>query len=285
MTATRKVVTLRADADTQAALAAWATAQGFDLAAGYGGAPRPAAEFDFHVTLFATVEPCDLPEIAGPVPPLVLVPSAFAALGDDEATPVIELADDETLADLRAGWLAGSGCTPTYADFRPHVTLSYAWDGTPALDTLPLPDFPIVLDRLVVAALDDAPAGHSTKRAAAPPATDPASILPLVVDLAAALAAAGDDPAALDAIEEQALALGEMDIRSDPEADTVEPLLSEILSDLARRREAAAAGKAITAADTPIPLDRYLRGLAAEAEERPVQRVRPYVRAGGRQVA
>lgn len=150
----RKVVVLLADAPTQAALRDWAEAQGFDLGASYGGAPRDPAEFEYHLTLFATVEACDMPAGEASIEPLAVYPVGFDAFGDDRSTPVLLVDSDETLHELRAAWLDACGATPTYADFRPHVSLSYAWDGAPDLALLDLPDIAMRFDRLEVRDLE-----------------------------------------------------------------------------------------------------------------------------------
>lgn len=82
---------------------------------------------------------------------------------------------------------------------------------------------------------------RGVKRTALPPPDDAPSILPLVTDLVDTLAAAGDDPETLDAVEAEARRLGETDIRDDPAADEIEPLLLDLLAEISRRRQHVAA--------------------------------------------
>lgn len=165
---TRKVVVLLADAPTQAALHAWATAQGFDLGASFGGERRDPAQFEFHLTLFATVGGCDLAELSTAIDPVRVEILGFALLGADADTPVLKVASDGELTLLREAWLQQAGAEPTYPDFRPHVSLSYAWDGEPVMSELEMPDFTLWFDRLEVRTLD-APATTSTKSLALDP--------------------------------------------------------------------------------------------------------------------
>ena len=156
----RKVVVLVASAETQAALWGWATAAGFDLGASFGGEPRDPRAFEFHLTLFATVGPSALPEQQhASFDALAYVfADGFDALGSDADTPVLTIEDtDGDLASLRAEWLAAAAAEPTYPDFKPHVSLSYAWTGTPALADLDPPPFLLVFDRLEVRTLDAPP--------------------------------------------------------------------------------------------------------------------------------
>lgn len=155
--AARKVVVLLADAATQAAMAAWCTANGFDLGASFGGEPRDPAAFEFHLTLFATVGPSDLPDMAHGIDPIAVEPMGFDAFGAEQDTPVMLTWSSLRLEDMRAVMLDCAAADPTYPDFRPHVSLSYAWDGTPDLDSLVVPDMPLVFDRVEVRTLKDKP--------------------------------------------------------------------------------------------------------------------------------
>lgn len=85
------------------------------------------------------------------------------------------------------------------------------------------------------------PTARGVKRLALPPPDDAPSILPLVTELVDTLAAAGDNPETLDAIEAEARRLGETDIRDDPAADEIEPLLLDLLAEIGRRRQHVAA--------------------------------------------
>ncbi len=160
----RKVVVLVAAAETQDLLRRWCEDNGFNLAASFGGAPRPAEEFEFHLTLFATVGESTLPNQTMAIDNAYAVPAGFAAFGERGTTPVLLVDDpDADLDILRADWLAAADAEPTYSDFRPHVSLSYAWNGEPALNDLVPPDAVLVFDRLEVRTL---PSANATKSCA-----------------------------------------------------------------------------------------------------------------------
>lgn len=142
-----RIVMLVADHDTQNALAAWAEAAGFDQA--YGGRAITPDMFDFHITLLATADAVSIPETDHLIEPVAVEAVSFDALGPDKDTPVLSLSKDG-LQLLRDYFIETYGAEPIYTDFKPHVSLSYAWDGEPALEDLELPDFPLVFDRLVV---------------------------------------------------------------------------------------------------------------------------------------
>lgn len=155
----RKVVVLLVSLESNAELRAWAQASGFDLSSDYGGAPRDPAAFEFHVTLLATVDPCDIPETEHAIEPLVVYADGFKVLGTDRRFPCLSIdveADDfGRVASMRRHYIDTYDAEPTFTEFVPHVSLSYAWDGAPALEDLAVPGIPIVLDRIRVKSLDD----------------------------------------------------------------------------------------------------------------------------------
>lgn len=155
--ATRKVICLVADDATQVALRDWCMSVGFDLGASFGGEPRHPDDFLFHLTLVASSNAVICPDIDLPVVgPFSVTTTGFAALGRDSETPVLSVFDySGALRALRNAFIDDLGLEPTFADFKPHISLSYAWDGQPDLATLELPPFAtLTFDRLYIAALD-----------------------------------------------------------------------------------------------------------------------------------
>lgn len=151
----RRVVTLRAHWETQEALAKWVTDLGFDLGWDYDGWPQRSEQFNFHVTLVASANAVSIPVGARSINPLTLMPIEFEEMGRDRRVPAIKIKPHDTLTAMRAFFVAAYGAEPTFAEFKPHVSVSYRWSGEPALAALPLPDFPLVFDWLVVSDLPD----------------------------------------------------------------------------------------------------------------------------------
>jgi len=134
------IAMLIASQDTQAALRAYAVRSGFDIDDGH----------DFHVTLLATANPIMAPEADNLIAPVEVMATGFDTLGPDANVPALSLDAHEALVVARAFFVDLYGAEPTYADFKPHVSLSYDWDGEPPLDGIDLPAFPLIFDRLVV---------------------------------------------------------------------------------------------------------------------------------------
>lgn len=149
----RKVIVLLASSETNAGMRAWAQARGFDLARDYDGNPRPADRFDFHVTLVASANEVFVPETQHVIRPIGIDPEGFDVLGVDRKVPVLKMVPSARLAAMRAFFVDVYGIEPTFAEYRPHVSLSYSWDGLPDLEGLELPDMPLVFDQLRVKTL------------------------------------------------------------------------------------------------------------------------------------
>jgi hypothetical protein len=158
----RRVVMLYADPDTQANLTAWAHAMGFDV-----GGSNPHEGHAFHITLLATENDVAIPLTDHTIEPVSVEPTGFEVLGENGDTPVMRVVNlDETLFAIRTHYVLAYGAEPTF-ELRAHVSLSYDWAGEPTLEELPLPDFPLVFDRLVVEAFDGGKAGDGPDRLAA----------------------------------------------------------------------------------------------------------------------
>lgn len=153
----RRVVTLRADWETQDKLREWAKDSGFDLGWDYDGWPQRSSSFDFHITLLATSNSVSIPVEARFVDPLTVVPDQMDELGKDRRVPAIRVKDHPTLTAMRAFFEQSYKATPTFAEFKPHISVSYKWNGDPAIESLPMPGFPLVFDLLVSSVIADAP--------------------------------------------------------------------------------------------------------------------------------
>lgn len=150
----RRFVSLQADYTTRNALRDWAVKSGFDLEWSHGGWPQHSDHFDFHVTVIYTANAVGLDVGARSLNPLHLKPAAFGGLGENGETPVLLLEASEKLTAIRDLFLS-LGCEPTYLDFAPHLSLSYRWNGSPALASLTLPDFPLTFDWLVISEVEE----------------------------------------------------------------------------------------------------------------------------------
>lgn len=150
----RRVMSLHADAATQEKLLAWATDVGFDLGWNFDGWPVDPEWFRFHVTLLTTKNEVEIEDRWQPIGQVTVTPSGFALFGADENTAVLTLDQSPKLSAMRQFFIETFGAEPTFEEYRPHITLSYKWGGSPDISKIDPPAFPLVFDALVVSVLD-----------------------------------------------------------------------------------------------------------------------------------
>lgn len=132
------------DTETHDKLRQWCGQHGFDLGFGYSGEARDPNEYEFHTTIFHTVNDiADLKE--GSKYRLIeshpVTPIGFTMLGMDKNIPVLKLELTGMIATLRQKY-EGLGLRDQWEQYTPHISLSYA--KTPMdLTDIPLPDFSI----------------------------------------------------------------------------------------------------------------------------------------------
>jgi hypothetical protein len=71
-------------------------------------------------------------------------------------TPVLEVLDIDCnrITIMRQMTIWGGNIKPDFAEFKPHISLSYNWKGTPKLAGLRIPDFDIEFDKYEVKDFD-----------------------------------------------------------------------------------------------------------------------------------
>lgn len=155
MAATQKIIMIFADHDTQNAMVSWAKKQGFDLTKKFSGKTIEPSEFDFHITIVASANKVFVPTTDHLVEPIKLRAEGFEVLGKEKNIPTLKFPVTDNLGAIRTFFVENHlqevyGIEPTFEKFKPHMSLSYNWNGQPALKDLKVPPFDIVLDRLIV---------------------------------------------------------------------------------------------------------------------------------------
>jgi hypothetical protein len=150
----RKYVSLMADDETQENLRKYCREQGFNLAVDYDGGEIAPEDFEFHCTVYFTTSYHRMENYE--VSPIKVVSHAtdFEILGVEREVPVLRL-NPEKILPVRNTFTDIYDMEDAWPDYKPHVSLSYAYTGR-----IPdsLPTFPIVFDRLIV---KDQDAGNS----------------------------------------------------------------------------------------------------------------------------
>lgn len=145
----KKFVGLFFDQQTNQQLIDWSTKQGFDLQSNYSGEPIDPQDFDFHLTIFFTTSEHTSECGEYFIEPLQLVPTSMGILGSDKQIPVINILLDAKLENIRFHY-ENIGFQDAWPDYKPHVSVSYKYSGTPDITEVRLPDFPLIATRVKI---------------------------------------------------------------------------------------------------------------------------------------
>ena len=146
----QKIVMLKVSKDSDKRLRKYAIKNGFDLTIDYDGNPQKVTDFGFHLTIIASNNEVEIDNQSRAIPPIELTPTKFEVLGVDRMIPTIRVDTNHDLQLLRDYFIKVHDFEPTFADFKPHLSLSYNWEGEPKLKELELPKFKITGDKLSV---------------------------------------------------------------------------------------------------------------------------------------
>lgn len=151
----KKYVGLDLDKASQDQLRAWAIDAGFDLTKGFSGKEQSADKFGFHITVFYTTSTHDTTTGDFKIAPFPIAFDHFELLGKNKDVPVMKV--DMNNADLlsKRALFERMGYQDEWPSYKPHVSLSYNYDGQPDLKTLKLPTFQMMVDTLKIKDQDD----------------------------------------------------------------------------------------------------------------------------------
>ena len=105
----------------------------------------------FHITLMCSVNEIDLPNIEFSVKPFNVYPEKPDVFGANNNSLVVRLLQSNDLNGLRDVMLR-TGLVDTFPDFKPHISLTYDYQGKKLTD-LRYPTFPITVTKIKI---DDA---------------------------------------------------------------------------------------------------------------------------------
>lgn len=148
---TRKFVSLWLDDYSQKKMMNWASGLGFNTRIDYDG--NPTDSFDFHLTVFYTSNTSSITNDSIQLPQTRIIPENFDLLGKALDIPVLKIEKTAPLLFIR-NHFESLGLEDEWPEWKPHVSLSYKYDGSPTIKGLPLPDFPIYVDCLKIESTD-----------------------------------------------------------------------------------------------------------------------------------
>lgn len=137
-TKSRKYVAVIYDDESQRKMREWCQANGFDLTKTYNGEDQSPEDFDFHTTIFYSVNEVSMKNEVLPLTHGETFPRAFKLLGENKDIPVLVVSSSD-LNDLRDIY-RHEGLEDKWPDYIPHISLSYVGKNYD-MSGLKLPDF------------------------------------------------------------------------------------------------------------------------------------------------
>lgn len=144
----RKYIEIEYSPVTQGYLRQYCLDNGFDITYKHSGRRCEPEDFTFHSTIWFTTNTATIPNGERPVEIDDIMPMGFALFGEEENILVLEI-QSERLQSLRDMFGENYDLEDEWPDYRPHISLSYRYQGE--LPDVALPDGnQIVADKLRV---------------------------------------------------------------------------------------------------------------------------------------
>lgn len=140
----RKYIEISYDAVSQGYLREFCLDNNFDLTVKFSGQEQDPEDFDFHSTVFFSTSEHHLENTSYECS-VYVKPKGFALFGENQNILVMEVESDELL-EIRKGYENEHNMQDEWPSYRPHITLSYNYDGE--LPTIELPDFELHADQV-----------------------------------------------------------------------------------------------------------------------------------------
>lgn len=147
-TGKEKYIAVEYDEKSQKKLREWALKNGFNLSVDYDDKPQDPKDFDFHTTVFYTVNKVLLRNSKRKIEPQEVTITGIDFLGVDKNIPVLKVEYSGAIKELRQKY-EKMGLKDAWDTYKPHISLSYAKE---KIDTknIKLPDFKPTFDHIIV---------------------------------------------------------------------------------------------------------------------------------------
>ena len=138
--------------ETRLKLTAYCLENGLDITKNFKGEYVQPIDFDFHVTIFYTADEPKIPMSDGFwwVDPFEVEASHIEMMGHNYDTPAIILKPTKELLQVRKFFEVKYDLIDEWYQFKPHISLTYNYQGFPDIDILELPDFPLIVNKLKI---------------------------------------------------------------------------------------------------------------------------------------
>jgi hypothetical protein len=128
ITPDHKYIEIQYSEGAQEFLREYCQENGFDLEVKFNGKSQAPEDFDFHTTVWFTANAVILPNSSKSININDIEPKGFTLFGPESNILVMEI-DSEQIRSVRDAFGTEYGLQDTYPDYRPHITMSYSYQG------------------------------------------------------------------------------------------------------------------------------------------------------------
>ena len=144
-----KFVAIIYDDQTQTKLKQFCEKHGFDITKNYEGEEISPSLFEFHTTIFFTTSKHRLENKEQDITKNSVNPVNFEMLGENHDVPVLKISGED-IYKIREHFKEEYNMEDEWPDWKPHISLSYVRKKYPNIDEIPLPDFDLNFDKIVI---------------------------------------------------------------------------------------------------------------------------------------
>lgn len=122
--------------ESNQSLRKWCEERGLDLSKNHQRQEQKPEDFDFHVTVFFSNEPCYIKEQDTKLSPIKVKIDKLDFLGENQNIPTLLVNKEDSILNIRTIYEA-LGLKDKWDTWKPHVTVSYNYNGEPIKGPLP----------------------------------------------------------------------------------------------------------------------------------------------------
>lgn len=146
----KKYIELALSEESQSKLRKWCMDKGFNIKKNYNGTPIDPEQFHFHITIFYSDNKKYVANGSFQLEePIQITFSRPVLFGEKKDVPVFLVNKTPELVNIRKIY-ENMGLTDSWGDWKPHVSISYAYNGKPEISTLKMPDFDLYVDKIKI---------------------------------------------------------------------------------------------------------------------------------------
>ena len=145
----KKFIALEVEEKSQRKLRQWCNDNNLNISKNYAQENIDPKDFYFHITLFYSNNKKYVQNGAFNIEPIKLTFSGIELLGPEHNIPTMLVHVTDELKNLRTVYEA-AGLKDDWPEWKPHLTISYSWAGKPEIKTIDLPDFDVIVNRIIV---------------------------------------------------------------------------------------------------------------------------------------